>query len=143
MWTILREKSIFLTLNTFKKEVSGTLRGEGWVLKSMVPTFKNLVEREHAKMALGGACVVESLAKPWPTPPTYFECNDFMQAYQDFVDTYGVPRYKECNPALFTALALSLRGLRGQPLDQPTVTFLLLHLFSPLREINPRQKFEL
>jgi V-type H+-transporting ATPase subunit a len=65
---------------------------------------KRLVEDAHGRMALGGACVVDLASKPWPTPPTSFQCNAFCQAYQDFVDTYGVPRYKEVNPALFTAL---------------------------------------
>lgn len=43
------------------------------------------------------------MPKPWPTPPTYFETNAFTWAFQEFVDTYGVPRYREANPALFTA----------------------------------------
>ena len=34
-------------------------------------------------------------------PPTYFEVNDFTAPFQEIVDTYGVPRYEEVNPALF------------------------------------------
>jgi vacuolar-type H+-ATPase subunit I/STV1 len=45
----------------------------------------------------------KQVPKPWPTPPTYFETNAFTWAFQEFVDTYGVPRYREANPALFTA----------------------------------------
>lgn len=45
----------------------------------------------------------QQVPKPWPTPPTYFETNAFTWAFQEFVDTYGVPRYREANPALFTA----------------------------------------
>lgn len=45
----------------------------------------------------------KQVPKPWPTPPTYFETNGFTWAFQEFVDTYGVPRYREANPALFTA----------------------------------------
>jgi V-type H+-transporting ATPase subunit a len=43
-------------------------------------------------------------ASKWPTPPTSFKLNAFTKPYQEFVDTYGVPRYKEANPALFTAV---------------------------------------
>lgn len=35
-------------------------------------------------------------------PPTYFRVNKVTSAFQDIVDTYGVPRYGEINPAAFT-----------------------------------------
>jgi V-type H+-transporting ATPase subunit a len=35
------------------------------------------------------------------TPPTYIKSNDFTWAFQNIVDTYGVPRYREINPTLF------------------------------------------
>lgn len=44
------------------------------------------------------------LLKPLGKPPTYFATNKFTAAYQGLVDTYGVPRYKEANPALFTII---------------------------------------
>jgi V-type H+-transporting ATPase subunit a len=37
-------------------------------------------------------------------PPTYFKTNAFTGAFQGIVDTYGVPRYKEVNPGLFTII---------------------------------------
>lgn len=40
----------------------------------------------------------------WGTPPTHFPLNEFTAVYQSIVDTYGVPRYQEANPALFTAV---------------------------------------
>ena len=35
-------------------------------------------------------------------PPTYFRTNTFLRPFQEIIDTYGTPYYKEANPALFT-----------------------------------------
>ena len=35
---------------------------------------------------------------------TYFQTDDFVYPFQAIVDTYGVPRYKEVNPGLFTII---------------------------------------
>jgi V-type H+-transporting ATPase subunit a len=35
------------------------------------------------------------------TPPTYIKTNELTSTFQLIVDTYGVPRYREINPALF------------------------------------------
>ena len=37
-------------------------------------------------------------------PPTYFHLNEFTSTFQEIVNTYGIPRYKEVNPGLFTAI---------------------------------------
>ena len=38
------------------------------------------------------------------TPPTSFSLNVFTEPSQDIVDMYGIPSYKEINPALFTTV---------------------------------------
>lgn len=38
-------------------------------------------------------------------PPTFFQTTKFTSPYQGIVDTYGVPRYKEVNPGLFTIIS--------------------------------------
>jgi hypothetical protein len=45
----------------------------------------------------------ERVPEIWPSPPTHFKTNKYTVAFQEFVNTYGVPRYGEANPALFTA----------------------------------------
>ena len=37
--------------------------------------------------------------------PTYFRLNSFTKPFQLIVDTYGVPKYKEANPGLFTIVS--------------------------------------
>lgn len=34
-------------------------------------------------------------------PPSYFKTNEFTEPFQQIIDTYGVPNYKEVNPAIF------------------------------------------
>ncbi len=102
-WCILREKSVFHTLNLFKPDVRGILRGEGWVPLSQLVAAQAVVRQAHSSIDTSMPSYVDILHKPWPTPPTHFKLNDFRWPFQEFVNTYGVPRYKEVNPALFTA----------------------------------------
>jgi len=102
-WLVLREKAIYHSLNMFKADVSGMLRGEGWVIEEALPECKDAVMRAHADMDLAMPSLVDQVPKPWPTPPTHFTTNKFTYGYQEFVNTYGIPRYREANPALFTA----------------------------------------
>jgi len=37
-------------------------------------------------------------------PPTYFKTNEFTWAFQEIVNTYGMPTYKEVNPGVFTCV---------------------------------------
>jgi V-type H+-transporting ATPase subunit a len=102
-WIVLREKAVYHSLNMFKADVSGMLRGEGWVVAESTDAVRDAVEKAHANMDLAMPSLVDLVPQPWPTPPTHFMTNKFTYAYQEFVNTYGIPRYREANPALFTA----------------------------------------
>jgi len=102
-WHVLKEKAVYHSLNMFKADVSGMLRGEGWVIGENLEEVRLAVEKAHANMDMAMPSLIDHVAQPWPTPPTHFVTNKFTYAYQEFVNTYGVPRYREANPALFTA----------------------------------------
>lgn len=102
-WIVLREKAVYHTLNMFKADVSGMLRGEGWVISESFEDIRVSVNRAHSDMDSNMPSHVDQVPKPWPTPPTHFTTNKFTYGYQEFVNTYGIPRYREANPALFTA----------------------------------------
>jgi len=105
MWTVVQEKAVFHTLNCLKADVTGMLRGQGWVVKEQKAMVEGAITRAHEDMGLVGASMLDTLPqRVWPTPPTSFPLNEFTYPFQEFVDTYGVPRYKEANPALFTAV---------------------------------------
>uniref|UniRef100_A0A7S1XVR6 V-type proton ATPase subunit a n=1 Tax=Phaeomonas parva TaxID=124430 RepID=A0A7S1XVR6_9STRA len=102
-WIILKEKSTYHTLNMFKDDVRGCLRGEGWVVASQHD--EAVAVANQAGASYGNASVaLEEVHFVAATPPTHFKTNKFTYAYQEFVNTYGVPRYREINPALFTAV---------------------------------------
>jgi V-type H+-transporting ATPase subunit a len=102
-WIVLREKAVYHSLNMFKADVSGMLRGEGWVIAESFDQVRDSVNRAHANMDLSMPSLVDHVPQPWPSPPTHFVTNKFTYGYQEFVNTYGIPRYREANPALFTA----------------------------------------
>jgi len=102
-WIVVKEKAIYHSLNMFRSDVAGMLRGEGWVIADSLDEAKFAVQRAHANMDLTSSALVDQVPKPWPTPPTHFVTNKFTYGYQEFVNTYGIPRYREANPALFTA----------------------------------------
>jgi len=102
-WHVLKEKAVYHSLNMFKADVAGMLRGEGWVVGENLDEVRLAVEKAHANMDMAMPSLIDHVPQPWPTPPTHFVTNKFTYAYQEFVNTYGIPRYREANPALFTA----------------------------------------
>jgi len=104
LWVVRREKGIYHSLNLFKTDVaSNFLRGRGWILSDMLEKAHGALHRAHVMLNLPQTALLERVPESvWPTPPTFFRTNKYTYAFQEFVNTYGVPRYREANPALFT-----------------------------------------
>jgi len=105
LWVVRREKGIYHTLNLFKNDVArNLLRGRGWILTESLTQARQALRKAHISINLHPTAMMEPVpSRKWPTPPTHFHTNKYTWAFQEFVNTYGVPRYKEINPALFTA----------------------------------------
>lgn len=104
LWIVRKEKGTYHTLNFFRNDVAGNLlRGRGWILTESIPAAKSALRKAHMAMNLPSTAMMEPINAGNATPPTHFNTNKYTWAFQEFVDTYGVPRYKEANPALFTA----------------------------------------
>eukprot|EP00916_Digyalum_oweni_P004487 GHVL01007949.1.p1 GENE.GHVL01007949.1~~GHVL01007949.1.p1 ORF type:complete len:806 (-),score=110.82 GHVL01007949.1:812-3229(-) len=108
-----KEKNIHACLNMF--EGNDTLRADVWypakedaLIRGVLAQHNStnvcallLTDSEDPKAPSGHTVKND----PATTPPTLITTNEFTEPFQTMVDTYGVPRYREANPALFTIIA--------------------------------------
>ncbi|XP_042042171.1 V-type proton ATPase subunit a1-like [Salvia splendens] len=101
---VRREKAIYDTLNMLNFDVTKKcLVGEGWCpifAKTMVifilDIFHNIADSQVG--------IIFHVMDSNESPPTFFRTNHFTNAYQEIVDAYGVAKYQEANPAVYTVI---------------------------------------
>ena len=119
-----REKCIYLNLN--KCIAKGNfITGEVWIPEC---TF-NIIQTELQKMAEQNDQILlpEFSDLDIDTqPPTFFKINEFTYAFQEVVNTYGIPRYKEANPGIFSIVSFPfLFGVMFGDIGHGTLIFIL------------------
>eukprot|EP00939_MAST-03C_sp_MAST-3C-sp1_P004756 g4756.t1 len=96
--TVKLEKSVYHTLNKCDVQKAGYLVAQGWLLADKFETVANIVQQQEGE---GNNLLKKDTKKK---PPTYFKSNKFTSTFQAMTDTYGVPRYQEANPTLFSCI---------------------------------------
>ncbi|XP_008783594.1 V-type proton ATPase subunit a3-like [Phoenix dactylifera] len=101
---VRREKSIYHTLNMLSLDVTKKcVVAEGWS-----PVFAtNQVQDALKRATYDSNSQVGSIFQILHTkesPPTYFQTNKFTLAFQEIVDAYGVAKYQEANPGVYTII---------------------------------------
>lgn len=108
MWRLctLRDMFIWKTLNMFKKyEFSDHLLYANYWCPESQKGHKIELENELENIIAGNFSAIQiDMINDNDFTPTYFMESDFFYGFQEIVNTYGVPRYKEINPAFFTAI---------------------------------------
>ncbi|XP_027911104.1 V-type proton ATPase subunit a1-like isoform X2 [Vigna unguiculata] len=104
MEMVRREKSVYDTLNMLNFDVTKKcLVGEGWC-----PVFAKTQIQEALQRATfdsnSEVDIIFHSMDALESPPTYFRTNNFTGPYQEIVDAYGVARYQEANPAVYTVI---------------------------------------
>ncbi|KAH7560970.1 hypothetical protein JRO89_XS10G0152400 [Xanthoceras sorbifolium] len=104
MSMVRREKAIYDTLNMLNFDVTKKcLVGEGWC-----PIFAKAQIQEALQRATfdsnSQVGIIFHVMDAVESPPTYFRTNCFTNAFQEIVDAYGVARYQEANPAVYTVI---------------------------------------
>ncbi|KAL0478360.1 vacuolar ATPase 116 kDa subunit [Acrasis kona] len=98
------EKAVYNALNMMDYKIPGSVIAEGWVPSKHLETIR--YKLSEARLSSGAQ--IESYMEELRTdevPPTFFETNKFTACFQDIVNAYGVPRYKEVNPAVFAIIS--------------------------------------
>ena len=101
-----KERGICDTLRRCdQSEHSRMLVCEGWVESAHLTQLRATLSLAVSQSKLQQAILQVLPIPASQQPPTYFPTNKFTSAFQAIVDTYGVPRYKEVNPGLFTVIS--------------------------------------
>eukprot|EP00250_Pteridium_aquilinum_P015712 c22716_g1_i1 orf=323-2749(+) len=103
-WAVMvkREKAVNHTLNMLSIDVtSKCLVAEGWCPVSAEPQIQDALQRAQIDSNSQMATIFQ-IINTKEMPPTYFKTNKFNGAFQEIVDAYGISRYQEANPAVFT-----------------------------------------
>eukprot|EP00756_Hemistasia_phaeocysticola_P012753 Hpha_TRINITY_DN15226_c0_g9::TRINITY_DN15226_c0_g9_i1::g.65510::m.65510/K02154/ATPeV0A, ATP6N; V-type H+-transporting ATPase subunit a len=96
-------KTVSLTLGQLRRTSPSSYEGHAWLPSKHVAYVRSA-------LAAGGVRAAklferEELRRSDKAGrPTYFEMNEFSSVFQGIVDSYGTPRYKEVNPAIFTII---------------------------------------
>ena len=102
-----KEKMITEVLNKMILK-NGILHGKLWVAEEQTNYLKSFVS--NLKMNNSDMNIelhyADFEAKHY-VPPTLIKTNDISAPFQQIVDTYGVPRYMEVNPGLFTIVSFA------------------------------------
>ncbi|CAN4100907.1 unnamed protein product [Withania somnifera] len=96
------QKAVYDTLNMLNFDVTKKcLVGEGWC-----PIFAKTKIQEALQRATFDSSsqvgIIFHVMDAVESPPTYFQTNRFTNAFQEIVDAYGVAKYEEANPAVYT-----------------------------------------
>ncbi|KAM7479341.1 hypothetical protein LguiA_027554 [Lonicera macranthoides] len=105
-WNVLvkREKSIYYTLNMLSIDVTKKcLVGEGWSPVFAIKQIQDALQRATSDSNSQVGAILQVL-RTKELPPTYFRTNKFTSAFQEIVDAYGVAKYQEANPSVFTVV---------------------------------------
>mmetsp|Transcript_11318 Transcript_11318/g.28104 ORF Transcript_11318/g.28104 Transcript_11318/m.28104 type:complete len:978 (+) Transcript_11318:273-3206(+) len=104
MTYVMREKAVFYTLNLFNYDVTRKcLIAEGWCPASELQNVREALRRGTLKSGANVQTVL-NVVHTKETPPTYFKSSKLTAGFQAIVDAYGVAKYQEMNPAVFSVI---------------------------------------
>lgn len=102
---LLKRLAIYENLNKLEVRGNNIMEGYFWISHdSEVHYHEFVIENSRLPEFMGYRHHRLNYLKVGKTPPTLIETNIVTAPFQEIVNTYGVPTYKEANPGLFTVV---------------------------------------
>ncbi|KAL0207730.1 hypothetical protein P9112_012358 [Eukaryota sp. TZLM1-RC] len=103
-YVINREKAIYHALNLANYDTSTDfVVAEGWAVKTSLATITNVLSEGSSCSGISvPASFIEELDSINENPPTVFNTGKVFDIFQAITNSYGLPKYGEVNPALFS-----------------------------------------
>lgn len=101
---VKKQKSIYHTLNMLSLDVTKKcLVAEGWCPVFSTKQIQDALQQAtyDSNSEIGS---IFHVLQTKELPPTYFRTNKFTCAFQEIVDAYGVAKYREANPGVYTII---------------------------------------
>jgi V-type H+-transporting ATPase subunit a len=95
-----KEKLIYINLSKCHVR-ENFIDGEVWVLEKNYSIIEGIfrdLNKDQSRVPVSFTHLEENSTT---VKPTYIPTNEFTWAFQEIVDTYGIPRYSEINPTYF------------------------------------------
>ncbi|KAJ6017683.1 hypothetical protein N7451_001062 [Penicillium sp. IBT 35674x] len=105
-WMIIvkKEKAVYDTLNKFSyDQARKTLIAEAWCPTNSLALIKSTLQDVNDRAGLSVPTIVNQI-RTNKTPPTYVRTNKFTEGFQTIVNAYGIPKYSEVNPGIYTVV---------------------------------------
>ncbi|KAF9887985.1 H(+)-transporting V0 sector ATPase subunit a [Aspergillus nanangensis] len=105
-WMIIvkKEKAVYDTLNRCSyDQARKTLIAEAWCPTNSLPSIKSTLQDVNDRAGLSVPTIINQI-RTNKTPPTYMRTNKFTEGFQTIVNAYGIPKYSEVNPGLYTVV---------------------------------------
>mmetsp|Transcript_66010 Transcript_66010/g.148341 ORF Transcript_66010/g.148341 Transcript_66010/m.148341 type:complete len:811 (+) Transcript_66010:104-2536(+) len=97
----IKEKSIYSILNLCEEGMA--LRVNVWYPVTDEDKIMSLLKTVNMR-SQEKAILMPDKGHMKSTPPTYIRTNEYTEGWQEVINTYGIPKYQEANPALLTVV---------------------------------------